>query len=63
VLPRKKGAHFLVVSELTNRKVINWAIFSIKFLIERARHHGIIIFWDFGRIMAIEAMEHRGSKL
>jgi hypothetical protein len=23
----------------------------------------VLVFWDFGRIMTIEPMEHRGSKL
>jgi hypothetical protein len=48
----------LVVNQLTEREIISWALFSINFLI-----HGILVFWDFGRIMAIEPMEHRGSKL
>jgi hypothetical protein len=52
----------LVVNQLKNGENISWALFSINFLIERA-HHGILVFWDFGRIMAIEPMEHRGSKL
>jgi hypothetical protein len=39
--------------------------FSINFLIERvpSNHHGILVFWDFGRIMAIKPIEHRDSKL
>jgi hypothetical protein len=62
VLPGKQEAHFLVVGQLTNREIISWALFSTKFLIERAPSWLILVFWDFGRIMAIGPMEHRGSK-
>jgi hypothetical protein len=47
MLPRKKGAHFLVVRQLTKREVISWALFSINFLIERAPswHTRILGLW------------------
>jgi hypothetical protein len=54
VLPRKWGAHFLFVSQLTKREIISWALFSINFLIERVPswHTCILGLWP-----------DRGSKL
>jgi hypothetical protein len=49
------GAHFLVVIQLTNREIVSWALFSTKFLIERAPSiMPIFEFWDYSRIMAIK---------
>jgi hypothetical protein len=50
--------------------LVSWKIekilvgpYSVSIFGSKEHHHGILVFWDFGRIMAIEPMEHRGSKL
>jgi hypothetical protein len=55
VLPRKKGAHFLVVGQLSGSwksKILFWII-SMKFPIDRIPSCPILKFLDFGRIMAV----------
>jgi hypothetical protein len=37
--------------------------YSVSIFWSTEHYHGILVFWDFGRIMVIKPMEHRGSKL
>jgi hypothetical protein len=50
--------------------LVSWIIekilvgpYSVSNFWSKEYHHGILVFWDFGRILAIEPMEHRDSKL
>jgi hypothetical protein len=37
--------------------------YSVSNFWSKEHHHGILVFWDFGRIMAIDPMKHIGLEL